>query len=346
MDILSREHIQHALSSGSFWGTIEEDGPMQEILITLLPIIIFAILVGVLSSMVGIGGGIINTPLLIIVFLLSAQEASATALVAALFVAVASTYAYRKQDPKPIVANVGLILAVATIPGSILGVVLREMIADDYILRLIFGVSLFPVALKMLYAKKKGKSDFASELAGFNVRDISRGRMVMSFIGAFVGGIAAGMLGIGGGAILVPVLSILVGLPMLAAVATSMFTMMFTAAAGTARNWIGGHIMPEYALALGIGMVIGAQIGPHLASRVNAAQLKRIFGLVLVFPLVKMMKLGQFWLNPAGDNFLLATIGDVIIWILIIAPIVLIQFYHAKKSQYVEVEPVDMHEAG
>ncbi|UCE11527.1 MAG: sulfite exporter TauE/SafE family protein [Candidatus Thorarchaeota archaeon] len=306
---------------------------MQDIVFQLLPIVAFAVGVGIISAMVGIGGGILNTPLLIIVFLLPAQQASATALVAALFIAVAGTWAYGRQKPSPIITKVGLLLAVTTAPGSIIGVGLRELITDDYLLRLVFGVSLFPVALKMLFAKQKGRGDLASELAAFDVSDVSRERMASALLGAFIGGVAAGLLGIGGGAIVVPVLNILVGLPMHAAAATSIFTMIFTAGAGTARNYIGGHVDLVFGLTLGIGMLIGAQFGARFASRVNAAQLKRIFGLILVFPLVKMMKLGQFWLDPLGVDFLLATIGDVIIWAIIVIPIGIVRMYQLHRSQ-------------
>lgn len=311
---------------------------MQELLMIILPLAIFAIGVGILSSMVGIGGGIINTPLLILVFAFSAQESSATALVAAMFVAISSTWAYSKQKPLPIVSKVGLLMALATAPGSWLGVMLREIIAEDYALRFIFGISLFPVALKMLFAKRKGKGDLASEMAEFDLSSVSRQRIVLSLFGGLIGGIAAGLLGIGGGAIVVPVLSIIVGLPMHAAVATSMFTMMFTAGVGSFRNFIGGHIMLELALVLGFGMIIGAQFGSRLACRVNAAQLKRIFGLILVFPLVKMMKLGELWLDPMGTNFMIGLAGDILIWLLVVVPIGLLRFYQLKK-QPIELEP-------
>ncbi|MBN2230851.1 MAG: sulfite exporter TauE/SafE family protein, partial [Candidatus Thorarchaeota archaeon] len=267
---------------------------MQDVLIDVLLIAAFAVAVGTISSMTGIGGGIINTPLLIIIFGLTAQTAPATALVAALFVAVASTVTYYRQNPRPIIFKPGIFLAITTVPGSLAGVALREFILEDYILRIIFGIALFPVALKMLFAKKRGKSD---DVASFNFSEIPRSRIGLAIAGGFIGGISAGLLGIGGGAIVVPVLTMLMGLPIHAAVATSMFIMMFTASAGTARNFIGGHIDPFYALALGIGMVIGAQIGPRFACKVNAVQLKQVFGLVLVFPLVKMMYLGQMLLD-------------------------------------------------
>jgi len=297
----------------------------------------FAVAVGTISSMVGIGGGIINTPLLIIIFGLTAQTAPATALVAALFVAAASTVAYYRQDPRPIMFKPGLFLAVMTIPGSLVGVALRELIVDDFVLRLIFGIALFPVAIKMLFAKKKGKAD---DIESFDFSSLSRNRLILALFGGFIGGISAGLLGIGGGAVVVPVLIILMGLPIHAAVATSMFTMIFTAAAGTARNMIGGHIDPFYALALGIGIVVGAQIGPKLAIRVNAVQLKQVFGLVLVFPLVKMMYLGQMLLDPDNVSFLMATIGDLIIWLLIVVPIGLLRYYQLRKKTQFE-----MHQA-
>ncbi|MHA2424521.1 MAG: sulfite exporter TauE/SafE family protein [Candidatus Thorarchaeota archaeon] len=317
---------------------------MQEMFVEIMLIAAFAIGVGTVSSMVGIGGGIINTPLLMIIFGLTAQQAPATALVAALFVAAASTVPYYRQNPRPIIFKAGIVLALMTVPGSIIGVALREFILEDFVLRVIFGVALFPVAIKMLFAKKRGKAD---DVESFNFSQLSNSRIGLALFGGFIGGISAGLLGIGGGAVVVPVLTILMGLPIHAAVATSMFTMIFTASAGTARNIVGGHIDPFYALALGIGMIIGAQIGPKLASRVNAVQLKQAFGLILVFPLVKMMYLGQMLMapgTPLGDPSVLtlATVGDLILWLAIVVPIGLIRLYQIRGKQPPEsLEPYD-----
>jgi hypothetical protein len=311
---------------------------MQEVLMIAAFIAIYAVGVGTISSMVGIGGGIFNTPLLMIIFLLSAQFAPATALVAALFLAVASSISYWRQNPRPIIPRVGLFLAVTTAPGSIIGVLLRTMISDDYALRLIFGISLMPVAIKMLFAMRRERGDIASELASYDMSTLTQKRLAISLFGGFIGGVSAGLLGIGGGAVIVPVLSILMGLPMHAAVATSMFTMMVTASAGTAMNYLNGFINPYYAISLGIGMVIGGQIGSRLAPRVNSVQLKRVFGLILVFPLVKMMKLGQIWLDPTGSSILITTIGDIIIWLCIIIPIGLLRLYQIRKQSQPQPE--------
>jgi uncharacterized membrane protein YfcA len=304
---------------------------MQEMIMEAAIIAIFAIGVGTISSMVGIGGGIFNTPLLMIVFLLNEQFAPATALVAAFFLAVASSIAYWRQNPRPIIPKVGLFLAIATVPGSLIGVILRTMIESPYALRLIFGVSLMPVAIKMLFAVRREKGDITSELARYDLSNLTDKRLTISLVGGFIGGVSAGLLGIGGGAVIVPVLSVLMGLPMHAAVATSMFTMMFTASAGTAMNFANGFINPYYAVSLGVGMLLGAQVGSRLAFKVNSVQLKRFFGLVLVFPLVKMMKLGQMWLDPLDASILVSTIGDIIIWLIIVIPIGLFRFYQLRK---------------
>ncbi|MGY5860004.1 MAG: sulfite exporter TauE/SafE family protein [Candidatus Thorarchaeota archaeon] len=305
---------------------------MQALFLDIFILAIFAIGVGVLSSMIGIGGGVINTPLLLILFAFTEQQAPATALVGGLFVSIAASISYWKQKPRPTIPKIGLILAVLTVPGSLFGVFLRTLITAPYVLRLLFGILLFPVAIKMLFAAKRGKSDVATELANWDISQITRRQMVISLFGAFIGGISAGLLGLGGGAVIVPVLIVLMGLPMHAAVATSMFTMMFTASAGTAYNIILGSVDLSVALALGIGMLVGGQIGARFACRVNAVQLKRIFGLIIILPLISMMKLGQLWLDPNGVRGILSTTGDVIIWLVIVVPIGLLRLYQIRKQ--------------
>jgi uncharacterized membrane protein YfcA len=305
---------------------------MQLLFTDVLMIAIFAIGVGVLSAMIGIGGGTINTPLLLILFAFTEQQAPATALVGGLFVSIAASIGYWRQEPRPTIPKIGLMLAVLTVPGSLFGVFLRTLITAPYILRLIFGITLMPVAIKMLFAAKRGKSDLASELADWDMSQITKRQMGTSLFGAFIGGISAGLLGLGGGAVIVPVLIVLMGLPMHAAVATSMFTMMFTATAGTAYNIILGSVDLYFALALGLGMLVGGQIGARFACRVNAVQLKRIFGLIIILPLISMMKLGQIWLDPSGTRGILSTAGDVVIWLAIVVPIGLFRLYQIRKQ--------------
>ncbi|RDE15242.1 MAG: hypothetical protein C4K48_04145 [Candidatus Thorarchaeota archaeon] len=320
-----------------------EGALLQEIIsLYIVFVAVFAIGVGTLSSMIGIGGGVLNTPLLLIVFFefFDEQSAPATALVGALFVSLAATITYWRQSPRPVLLQAGVILAILTVPGSLGGVILRTLIAAPYALRIIFGLSLMPLALKMLFAKKQGKGDLTSELSSWNISQITTRRWIISLFGAFIGGVAAGLLGLGGGAILVPVLCMFMGVPMHAAVATSMFIMIFTTTAGTALNFYVGDVNIYFAIALGIGMLVGGQIGSRLSCRVNAVQLKQIFGVLLVLPLITMMKLGQMWLEPTGNRGLLSTLGDVIIWLVVVVPVGLLRLYQLRRATST-LEPVE-----
>ncbi len=320
---------------------------MQELLTEILFIAVFAVGVGTIASMVGIGGGILNTPLLVIVFGLATVNARSSSLVAALFVAISSSIAYYRQNPQPTMYKAGIFLAITTIPGSWVGGWLAVTIFENYgdvALRWVFAILLFPVALKMLFAKKKGNDDWVSELASFDFSKIPSKTLGYALAGAFLGGVVANLLGLGGGVIIVPVLAMIMGLPMHAAVATSMFTMLFTTFAGTAQNILAGTVDPYYSLTLGIGMIIGAQFGPKLAYRVNSVQLKQIFGLILVYPLVRMVRAGQIMFDPTGTNYLMATLGDVIIWLIIVLPIWLIRLYQKRQQPQIGTMEVENSE--
>jgi hypothetical protein len=78
-------------------------------------------------------------------------------------------------------------------------------------------------------------------------------------------------------------------------------------------------------------MILGGVIGPRYASRVNAVQLQRLFGFLLIFPLIKMMRIGHYLLDPGGSNYMLATIGDGIIWLAIGIPIWVVASHRMKS---------------
>jgi uncharacterized membrane protein YfcA len=152
----------------------------MDILIQALLLIVFAVGVGTLASMLGIGGGIVLMPLLVIVFGFSAKLAPATTLVAALFAAIASSYAYLRQKPSPVVVKAGLFLAATSVPGSLIGVWLRLIIPTDFLLRLLFAVILLPIAIRMLFTKRKGKGDMAAEVGSFTFSQVSKRRRLSS----------------------------------------------------------------------------------------------------------------------------------------------------------------------
>lgn len=104
---------------------------------------------------------------------------------------------------------------------------------------------------------------------------------------AFLGGFVAGIAGLGGGVVMVPILHIVIGLPIHFATATSAFIMIFssisavTTAAISLPFELTGMWWPHVA-GLAIGIIIGTQIGAQIAKRMKADPLKLVFAIALV----------------------------------------------------------------
>jgi hypothetical protein len=97
----------------------------------------------------------------------------------------------------------------------------------------------------------------------------------------FLGGLCSGFLGIGGGIVVVPILAT-IGLPMQLAVATSMFTMIFTSISGLSTHILLGNVRIEYFVPIIIGAILGAQGGARLARLLKSTTLERVFAVFLI----------------------------------------------------------------
>ncbi|MEM3040655.1 MAG: sulfite exporter TauE/SafE family protein, partial [Nitrososphaerota archaeon] len=112
-------------------------------------LILLGFLVGIVSSMVGVGGGVFIVPALILIFEseFTSQVAVGTSLAVIVFTSLASTLAYSRQ--KRIDYKVGFVSAVTTVPGASLGAYLTSFVSSD-LLGLIFAFFLIFIALRML----------------------------------------------------------------------------------------------------------------------------------------------------------------------------------------------------
>ncbi|MFX0211403.1 MAG: sulfite exporter TauE/SafE family protein, partial [Candidatus Hodarchaeota archaeon] len=111
-------------------------------------------------------------------------------------------------------------------------------------------------------------------------------REIMSAVFGLVAGFASGLLGIGGGVIMVPILIHVGKISIHKAVATSMFIMIATSIAGAAVKITMGQIYSDLAFFLILGIIVGAQIGPRLVKKIDTKVLQQIFGLMMVVALV------------------------------------------------------------
>lgn len=104
---------------------------------------------------------------------------------------------------------------------------------------------------------------------------------VLFIISGFFVGIGASFTGLGGGFLIVPLL-VALGYTAQKAVGTSFFAILMISISALLAHAKLTNVDYRVALALGIGGVIGAQIGPHLLEHISTASFKKIFAIVLI----------------------------------------------------------------
>ena len=110
------------------------------------------------------------------------------------------------------------------------------------------------------------------------------------YVGAGLGiGILSGLLGVGGGIFLVPILTSYFAVDQHLAHGTSLAVVVPTAIMGAAVYSLNGTMNLPLAAQLAVGGVIGAALGSRLMKRIPAAQLKRMFGVMLVLVGIRMV---------------------------------------------------------
>jgi uncharacterized membrane protein YfcA len=98
-------------------------------------------------------------------------------------------------------------------------------------------------------------------------------------LGVFTG-LAASFTGLGGGFVMVPIMLFL-GYPAQKAVGTSFLAILVISMSALAAHNKLANVDYKMGLLLGIGGVIGAQVGARLVEHITTAQFKRIFAFIL-----------------------------------------------------------------
>lgn len=104
-------------------------------------------------------------------------------------------------------------------------------------------------------------------------------------------GTLAGLLGIGGGALLVPLLILGFKFPTKQAVAISLSSMVFTATAGALAHLREGNLTAsafKYAVLIGLGAAAGAVLGAHISTKVSSLLIRRLFAAFLIIVAVRL----------------------------------------------------------
>jgi len=232
--------------------------------------VIIGLIAGILGSIIGVGGGIIISPVLTFIGLTPSQVAG-TSLFAVSSTSVSSTIAYARSNK--IQYMLGIKMALLSIPGAIIGSYFSTSIDPGYF-KVLLAIILMATGIYLMFRKSiLNANSFSFESIWVKI---------FFFSGTFVAGIISSLFGIGGGVMFVPLMIMIVGLTMHLAAPTSQFVLMITSIVGLTAHIILGN--PEYlpAILLSVGAFGGAQIGSRLSTKLSERKLTLILGFTFV----------------------------------------------------------------
>jgi uncharacterized membrane protein YfcA len=101
-------------------------------------------------------------------------------------------------------------------------------------------------------------------------------------IGAFIVALASSMFGFGGGPFMVPLMTVVMGLPMYVVVGSSLLAIFFNTLMASSKNAFFDTIDYKLFAIMAIAAVIGGYIGPQIAKRLSPIWVKRVAVVLLL----------------------------------------------------------------
>jgi uncharacterized protein len=258
---------------------------MSELL--LVPV---GVAVGLVGSLIGVGGGFFVVPFLLDMWrpgTFGKSTATAAALGVVLLSALSGTWANTRR--KRIDVRTGLLLAAGTLPGAWFGRWAIGRISNSAF-RWSFAALLIGIALYLVLVRlKPGKGVLRGAPREVVDSDGQVHRYEVNVAGGLAVSLAVGVIsslfGVGGGLVLVPFLVVAYGAPTVVATATAQFAFAFTSLMGILVALGHGDVRAEGWTVIGLlgaGVVVGAQIGVAIAKKVRERLVKAMLALVIV----------------------------------------------------------------
>lgn len=233
------------------------------------------LLAGLLSGLFGVGGGTVIVPLLVLLLGFDQRRAAGTSLAAIVPTATVGVVSYALSGAVAWIP--ALLLAGGAIAGAQLGSWLLPRVSQTA-LRWAFVAFLAGVIVMLFVAVPSRDAVFELTAAG-----------AVALVGlGLVTGVASGLVGVGGGIVVVPVLMLAFGTSDLVAKGTSLLMMIPAALSGTLGNVRRGNVDLVPALLIGVAACTTTAVGAWLATLVDPFAGAVLFALFLAFIAVQM----------------------------------------------------------
>ncbi len=242
-----------------------------------MPPIVIGLLAGLLSGSFGVGGGVIIVPGLVLLLHFTQRLSHGTSLLAIMPIAAAGVIGFGFHGS----INIGyaFFLGIGSIVGAVLGTKLLSSISNEWLAR-IFSAILIITAIWLFVDIPVNSEELALTPATV---------ILLIAVGVLAGGIA-GLLGVGGGIIVVPVLILVFGAAAPIAKGTSLLIALIAGTAGSWRNYRNQNIDIPVALKIGLAGIPTALIGAQLALVMSDQVSTILFAILLVVTAVRLLQ--------------------------------------------------------
>ncbi|MEY8350083.1 sulfite exporter TauE/SafE family protein [Bacillus cereus] len=235
-----------------------------------------------ISGMVGIGGAIINYPMILYIPVLlgftgyTAHEVSGITAVQVFFATFAGVWAYRKSGyiNKTLVLYMGTSILVGSFVGS-----LGSKVLEEGQVNIVYAI-LATVAAIMMFVPKRNKSDLPLEALTYH-----KG---LASILAFIVGVSSGIVGAGGAFLLVPIMLVILKIPTRMTIATSLAITFISSIGSMIGKVATGQVVLLPSITIAIASLLASPLGASVGKRLNQNVLQWILAILIVSTSIKI----------------------------------------------------------
>lgn len=240
-------------------------------------VLLVGVLAGLASGLFGVGGGVVIVPGLVLLAGLDQRLSHGTSLTAIVPIAAAGAIGYGTAGQVDLLVA-GLVVVGAMV-GTPVGVALLARVPQRS-LQLAFAGLLVLTAVRMLLETTPGTGREAAGLVE-----------VAGYVGTgLTAGVLAGLMGVGGGVVIVPMLTIVFGFPMVLAKGTSLAVIVPSALVGTVRNARQATTDLRAGTMVGLGGVATAALASRVSLGLDPGVSAWLFAGLLVVVAVRMAR--------------------------------------------------------
>lgn len=243
----------------------------EEMLLTrslLAPALLIGLATGMFGGLLGLGGGVIMIPLMVAILGFTQHQAHGTSLVALVFTGLSGAISYAVSGS--VDWRAALLIAATAVLTARLGARYSAGVSE-WKLKRFFGIFLLFVGILLI---AKPYLPYAAS------RPEGALEILLFLVTGLVSGFLSGLLGVGGGGIMVPIMVFLLGFSQVGAQGVSLLAMVPSGSVGAFTHWQLGNVRGQALWGLIPGIVAGSVLGSWVAHLVPDQELRIIFGVV------------------------------------------------------------------